>query len=157
MPNPSFYNDAVKGLRDMVDGRWGAAKIEQTSLDGRVHWQAIAHMASSCVPEGGYKAKLDRGEWVQIDDIINEDRLWESVYFELRTNGHEHRGQPGNRICYDGGRVVGQRPPTADELMHHRAWAITLAIGNELWNWDRPRGNQEDGFRGRKIETNYEQ
>ena len=35
LANPSFYNDAVKGLRNMVDGRWGAAKIEQTSLDGR--------------------------------------------------------------------------------------------------------------------------
>ena len=64
---------------------------------------------------GVYKAKVDRGSWVQIEDIINEDGLW-----ELLRHGHEHRGIPGKRICYDSKNMAGQTPSTAEELMHHR-------------------------------------
>ena len=39
LADPNFYNDAndaPDGLRNIVDGRWGAATIEQASWDGRV-------------------------------------------------------------------------------------------------------------------------
>ena len=34
--------------------------------------------------------------------------------------------------------MAGQTPPTDDELMRHRPWAITLAVENELWSWGMP-------------------
>ena len=49
---------------------------------------------------GGYKAKIDRGGWVPMDDIINEDQFWENVYFELKKYGHR-RVDPGMRIYHD--------------------------------------------------------
>ena len=79
---------------------------------------------------GGYQAKIDRGGWVPIDDIINESRFWENVYLELKKNGLRHRTVPGARICYNKYDMVGQTPPDVDELMHSRAWTIALSIEN---------------------------
>ena len=70
-----------------------------------------------------------------MDDIINEDQFWENVYFELKKYGHR-RVDPGKRIYHDNKDMARQRPTDVDELMFNRTWAITLAVENELWNWD---------------------
>ena len=57
---------------------------------------------------------VTRPKWIvvdaPIDDILGENKFWESVYYELWTHGHVHRDQPGNRIAYDKLRMEGQRP-----------------------------------------------
>ena len=99
---------------------------------------------------GGHKPQVDGGGWVPIDDIINENRFWESVYFEMKKNGFEHRATPDARICYHSKDMAGQKPPDVDELMHNRTcWAITLAIINKLWNWGRRKKRME--FVGAKL------
>ena len=92
---------------------------------------------------GGYKAKVDRGGWVPIDDIINEDRFWENVYYELQKHDLYQRTVPGSRIFFDKPEMAGHKLRSVDELMENRTWAIAPAIENELWNWGRRKKRVE--------------
>ena len=55
----------------------------------------------------------------------------------LKHNLHQYRTEPGAHVCHDNKDIAGQTPPDVDEPMRNRTWAMTLAIENELWNWDR--------------------
>ena len=107
---------------------------------------------------GGYLPKVDRGGWVQVNDIINEKKCWESVYFEFQKHSlHQYRAEPGARVCYDSKDMAEQTLPDVDELMRNRTSAMTLAASHRKRAVELGSEEQEDGICGSKTEAQLEQ
>ena len=82
LADPNFYRTVTDGLRNMVDGEWGYAKIEQSALDGRV----IDFISKCNRFMGAWCAKAMGGEGSSARaSIVGEDNLLEECMVKRET------------------------------------------------------------------------